>query len=198
MELTAMTSPQRVLDLGCGTDKLPGAVGMDVNPASHADVIHDLDVRPWPFEDDSFDFIRAQDVLEHVGDFFGVMAEIHRVARPNAVVEVRMPFMSSRNYATDPTHRRPGTSETFDYFDPSKPLGRYRYTTTRFTLMEFHYSRGYRGRVGRWLSTLDRAVLPWIHKHHHEYELYFAYLYPMLDITYKLRADKSAATPSAT
>ena len=42
LETTSAPS-QRILDLGCGRDKLPGAVGMDQNPRSDADIIHDLD-----------------------------------------------------------------------------------------------------------------------------------------------------------
>ena len=45
----------RVLDIGCGTNKVPGAVGMDKNPRTDADVIHDLDDLPYPFADDEFD-----------------------------------------------------------------------------------------------------------------------------------------------
>ena len=39
-----------ILDLGCGSKKRPGAIGVDINAASGADVIHDLDVLPYPFE----------------------------------------------------------------------------------------------------------------------------------------------------
>ena len=180
----------RVLDIGCGTDKLEGAVGMDANPDSHADVIHDLDVRPWPFEDSSFDSVRAQDVLEHVTDFVGVVEEIWRVCRPAAIVRVRMPFMSSRNYHTDPTHRRAATSETFDYFDPRRPLGKYRYTKARLEVLSFHFARGHRGTVGKLFGWLDRFMIPVIERHNEVYELYFAYVYPMLDISFELRVNK--------
>lgn len=181
---------RKTLDIGCGTDKLPASIGIDANPSSDADIIHDLDVRPWPIKDNEFDYIRAQDILEHVRDFFGVMEEVYRVAKPGAIVEVRMPFMSSRHFATDPTHVRAGTSSTFDYFDPSTVLGRYRYSKARFSLLEFHYSRGYVGKTGKFWRTLDRVAIPFLERHTVEYELYFAYLYPMLDVSYRLRVDK--------
>lgn len=180
----------RILDLGCGRDKLPGAIGMDRNPRSDADIIHDLDACPWPLEADSFDFVRAQDVLEHVRDFFAVMEEIHRVCRNNAEVLVRMPFMSSLHFATDPTHRRAGTSATFDYFDPERPLGRYAYTTARFKRVKFEYGRFYTGIVGDLFKPLDRLVMPLCQRYPNSYEHYFAYVYPMHDVTYTLRAIK--------
>lgn len=179
-----------VLDLGCGNDKLPGAVGIDANPRSQADVIHDLDVFPWPFKDDTFDEIRAQDVLEHVVDLMKCMAEIHRVSRDGAIVHVRMPFMGSHNYATDPTHRRSGASHTFDYFDESKPFFSYRYSDVRFEVLSFHYERHYRGKIGWLYQQLDRVLLPFLEKHNDDYEHYGVGLYPMHNICYELRVAK--------
>ena len=184
-----MTS-RRVLDIGCGHDKLPGAIGVDANLRSGADIIHNLDERPWPFEDNSFDYIRAQNVLEHVADFVGVMEELHRVACANALIEVRMPFMSSSNFATDPTHRRAATSRTFDYFDPKKSLSSYAYSPAQFEVVEWRYLRGYEGDIGSVFRVLDRGLLPFIHRHASTYELYFAHIYPMHDLSYLLRTIK--------
>jgi len=55
-----------VLDLGCGQRKHPGSVGLDISPDTDADVVHDLDEFPYPFDDDSFDQVLMQDVIEHV------------------------------------------------------------------------------------------------------------------------------------
>ena len=181
----------RVLDIGCGRDKLPNAISMDVNPRSDADVIHDLDSFPWPFPDNAFDYIRAQDVLEHVADFEKCMAEVFRVGAPNSIVEVRMPFMGGINFATDPTHRRAGTSRTFDYFDPTKPLGAYRYSEARFEVLSTRYEKGNaRSFLGRMFELADKVVLPWIQSHKFEYELYFAGFYPMHNVCYQLRVIK--------
>ena len=43
-----------ILDVGCGIRKQPGAIGIDRNPASRADVLADLDHSPYPFADSSF------------------------------------------------------------------------------------------------------------------------------------------------
>lgn len=188
-----MTTPTSdVLDLGCGPSKLPGAIGMDMNAASAADVIHDLDDHPWPFADDTFRHIRAENVLEHVRDFVGAMEEIHRVAKAGATVAIRMPFMSSVNFATDPTHRRAGTARTFDYFDPTgtKILAEYNYSKARFVLREFHYRRGYVGSVGDVMKLLDKVMVPAIERWSNTYEHYFAYWYPMHDIDYVLEVVK--------
>src|SRR3954462_7038271 len=54
------TGPGSVLDVGCGSAKWPGAGGLDISAGTDADVVHDLDVRPYPFDDDSFDQILMQ------------------------------------------------------------------------------------------------------------------------------------------
>ena len=48
---------KRILDVGCGLNKYPNAIGLDYNPKTGADVIHDLAVVPYPFEDNEFDVI---------------------------------------------------------------------------------------------------------------------------------------------
>jgi predicted SAM-dependent methyltransferase len=71
----------RVLDVGCGIRKYPGSIGIDVNPASAADVICDLDRFPYPFADRSFDQLRAIHVIEHLTDVIRSMQEFHRLVR---------------------------------------------------------------------------------------------------------------------
>ena len=69
----------RVLELGCGFNKTPGAFGVDIIAGSSADLIHDLDVFPYPLADSAWDRIICRDVLEHVADFVRTMEEIWRV-----------------------------------------------------------------------------------------------------------------------
>ena len=38
---SSQASP-KILDVGCGQNKYPGAIGIDSNPRTSADVIHDL------------------------------------------------------------------------------------------------------------------------------------------------------------
>jgi hypothetical protein len=101
-----------------------------------------------------------------------------------------MPFMSSLNFATDPTHRRAGTSCTFDYFNPDLPLGKYAYTESRFELVSFRYGRFYHGPLGLVFKVVDRLLVPFCERNSIIYEHYFAYTYPMHDISYELRVVK--------
>jgi len=103
----------RVLDIGCGTNKIPGAVGMDVNPRSAADVIHDLDDVPYPFPDNQFDEVIGRHVIEHVRDPMAVVTELHRITRPGGLVKLVAPHWTNPDFATDLTHRNHLNSYSF-------------------------------------------------------------------------------------
>jgi SAM-dependent methyltransferase len=109
------TQSARILDVGCGRAKVPGAVGLDANPASAADVLHDLDRTPYPFGDDEFDLVVARHVLEHLERPLDALAELHRITKPSGVVHIVTPHFSSPTSWTDPTHRHHFSSRSFDY-----------------------------------------------------------------------------------
>jgi SAM-dependent methyltransferase len=99
------TAPGSILDIGCGAEKTPGSVGLDISSDTAADIVHDLDVFPYPIEDASFDQILLQDVIEHVQNPIRVFEELHRIARPAGRVQLRTPHFSSVLAYSDPTHR---------------------------------------------------------------------------------------------
>jgi SAM-dependent methyltransferase len=99
------TGPGAILDIGCGAEKTPGSVGLDISSDTAADIVHNLDVFPYPIEDSSFDQILLQDVIEHVKQPISVFEELHRIARPGGRVQLRTPHFSSVLAYGDPTHR---------------------------------------------------------------------------------------------
>ncbi len=125
---------------------------MDINPATRPHIVHDLDRRPWPFADDSFDLIICREVIEHLDDIVGAMEEIHRIGRPGARVHITTPHYSCANSFTDPTHRHHLGMFSFDYFTGSNRWDFY--TSARFRLLErrlVFYGR-YKNRHIAWLA----------------------------------------------
>ena len=94
----------KMLDLGCGRRKVRGCIGIDILPDSDADVIHDLNEVPYPFEDNLFDVIYANDCLEHLDDVIKVMEELYRIAKPKAKIFISVPHFSSHNFYLGSCH----------------------------------------------------------------------------------------------
>lgn len=121
------------LNLGCGTKPIfPEALGdVTVNHdrtlhSPYVGVAHDLNELPWPFGDDEFTEILMFDVIEHLSaDVPAVMDECHRILSksPGARLEIRTCVQGSWQHETDPTHTRGFNLFSFDYFDPTLPLG---------------------------------------------------------------------------
>jgi SAM-dependent methyltransferase len=106
----------RTLDVGCGIRKQPGAIGIDRNPASRADVLCDLDRFPYPFRDNAFDALSAIHVIEHLEDVIRAMEEFHRLVRPGGRVRIETPHYTDFSSFCDPTHRHHLSSFSLRYF----------------------------------------------------------------------------------
>ena len=140
------------IDLGCGSRKMQGAIGLDSAPVPGVDVLADMRCG-LPFKDSSADALYVYHVLEHFDDFLGIMYEIWRVCRHGAKVFVKVPHAACP-FVTwkDPTHKRGLSIATFAYFDD-----------TYFDGAAFSYYSPARFRIER--ATLnftltDRAVDP--------------------------------------
>jgi SAM-dependent methyltransferase len=105
-----------ILDLGCGLQKLPGSIGVDIVALPGVDLVHDLSRIPYPFPESWADEVRLSHVLEHMSDPLPILEETWRIARPGALVRIRTPHYSGVFAWKDPTHRRAFSSESFHYF----------------------------------------------------------------------------------
>lgn len=87
----------KILDLGCGPKtKKPGAIGVDKRSAAHVDVVHDLNVYPYPFAEDEFDWIEMSHIIEHIDRPLLLMNEVYRVAKHGATIRIITPHYSSQ------------------------------------------------------------------------------------------------------
>jgi len=102
--------------VGCGINKLSGAIGIDRNPATRADVLCDLDRFPYPFRDGCFDKLQAIHVIEHVSDVIRTMEEFHRLLRPGGEAFIVTPHYTDFSSFCDPTHRWHLNSFSLRYF----------------------------------------------------------------------------------
>jgi ubiquinone/menaquinone biosynthesis C-methylase UbiE len=113
---------KKILDVGCGTNKHPGAIGLDNNPRTAADVIHDLGQIPYPFADNEFDEIVSNHVAEHVPNVMAFVTELYRITKPGGRIKLLTPHYTNPDWASDPTHRNHFNSYTFNVFMPERQL----------------------------------------------------------------------------
>lgn len=102
------------LNLGCGADIRDGWVNLDMCPAQGVDVVHVLGSGPLPFDNATFDLIRASHVLEHVQNWEYVLHECYRVMRPGGSLEILVPY--GINAIQHPYHIRFFLPQTLDEF----------------------------------------------------------------------------------
>jgi SAM-dependent methyltransferase len=103
------------IDLGCGTHKAEGFIGVDVVAADGVDVIANLNGY-FPFPDNSVDFLKAHDIIEHLPDRIHTMNEIWRILKPDGIVDISVPSTDGRGAFQDPTHVSFWNINSFMYY----------------------------------------------------------------------------------
>ena len=151
---------KRVLDIGCGRKKLPGAVGLDAQPLPGVDVVADLNAS-LPFPDGSFDAVSANQVLEHVRDLVALIHEIHRVLRQGGILVAHVPYFRSSWAHIDPTHVRCFTINSMDYFVAGTQCNReYRFSERAFRSVRVLLDNDFRPRLARALFAAAALRFP--------------------------------------
>lgn len=111
-ELLIGCGNSRAKKIGVGGPRWYNLTTCDFDPNCGADVIHDLEVLPYPFQDNEFEQVHAYEVLEHTGQqgdfrfFFGQFYEIWRILTPNGLLVLTCPKWNSAWAWGDPSHKR--------------------------------------------------------------------------------------------
>jgi predicted SAM-dependent methyltransferase len=146
------------LNLGCGIDVRPAKKNwINVDGINAPDVLLlNLFKLPWPFESESFDYILARHVLEHVPhnipeygyekNFLQVLLEeVWRIMKPGAIIDIEVPS-GIQSIACAIDHKRIVTPESLHIFFPDdkysyytscrfEQVGREQYESNRFKLL---------------------------------------------------------------
>lgn len=172
----------RALNLGCGLQKRPDCLNVDLRPVVEPDLVWDLDRRPYPLPRDHFQQVYAHDVVEHLADVQGFLEEVHGLLAPGGILEITTPHFSCSNSFTDPTHRHHLGYFSFDYFTEGDTLSFY--SSARFTIVDrllvFHN------------RLHDRLVARFANRHPAFYERRLTWLLPAWFLIFKLRCEKAA------
>ena len=107
------------LNIGCGRNIREDWINLDAVLLPGVDVVADLEqcaATPLPFTDGEIDEFLLSHVLEHIRSPLPLMQELWRIARPGALMTVRLPYGSSDDAYEDPTHVRQYFLNSFAYF----------------------------------------------------------------------------------
>lgn len=117
---------KKILDIGCGKHKVnKDAIGLDTTQLDGVDVVHNLEMFPYPFADSEFDEVHANMVLEHLLNFEGAMREVYRVLKSGGLFYIKVPYYTSTCAFQDYTHKNFFTEKTFSYFTKENELNYY-------------------------------------------------------------------------
>ncbi len=81
------------LDLGCGSKKKEGMIGLDIQAGPGVDYVLDLQREPLPFPDGSVEYVFSSHLLEHIKDPTSLFAEVSRVCQDGARLEFWTPYV---------------------------------------------------------------------------------------------------------
>jgi hypothetical protein len=186
------------LNLGCGLRRRDGYFGIDRAPLPTADIIADLNEPLSELPDGSVDEVYSRHFLEHVRELLPLMAELHRVTRPDSRLEFIVPHFSNPYGYSDPTHVRQFGLYTFFYFADDEDQPRRKvpsfYMTERFIVESLEIRLLKRSPIARpvascleWFINRGVGTLDW-------YERTACRAFPAESIRYVLRTKKLSPT----
>lgn len=180
----------KILDVGCGKNKLKNSVGIDFYKDS--DIIHDLNRFPYPVKANSFDKIYSRHCLEHLAFFEETMDEFYRIIKKDGLIEIIVPFYASSG-ASHPTHKRFFNYHSFDFFEPNE-MHRWEINSkARFSVLKINYNfypkavkTKFTGisKIFFWLPEMLANKFPLF------YERFFANILPAYEIQFILKPIK--------
>ena len=76
------------LNFGCGFDLKKGYENVDIQKNKLIDKSFDFDIFPYPYEDNTFDYVWCKSVFAYVTNPKKVLLELRRICKPNAKIEI--------------------------------------------------------------------------------------------------------------
>lgn len=92
IETYLSTHTVRKLQIGAGTNPLPGWLNTDLEPTSE-NVVYLNATEPFPFEAQMFDYVFSEHMIEHIPykDGLTMVSEIFRVLKPGGMIRIATP-----------------------------------------------------------------------------------------------------------
>ncbi|CAM8379298.1 methyltransferase domain-containing protein [Candidatus Methylopumilus planktonicus] len=175
----------KILNLGCGAKKIEGADNVDIEKRFSPDIIHDLNLFPYLFEDNKYDLVIMDNSLEHLKYFFSVISEVYRITKPLGTIKIIAPYFRSHWAFIDPTHKFFFTASTFIYFEKDSIVNtRYQYTDVFLKVKKIVFNESLDNK-----RLFKNLAIKFANKFPFFNEANFSHLFPMEDIKFYLTND---------
>jgi SAM-dependent methyltransferase len=108
------------LDLGCGSNKQPGFVGLDRFRSPGVDIVHDLQRFPWPVPSNSCSTVLLSGVWGFIEPKYSdrFMDELWRICRHDGQALISSPYAGTFLAQSVPGHYSCPTELTFGFYCP--------------------------------------------------------------------------------
>lgn len=128
------------LNLGCGKEYKEGWINVDILRSIKADKHFDLDIIPYPFNNNQFDEVLMRMVLEHLHNPLDILKEVIRITKDNGKIIVIVPHATSYANLTDLQHKTNFTENSFN----SNLLKEYDLGELKLIRTEFTYNNSWK------------------------------------------------------
>ena len=155
------------LNVGCGRDIKKGYINLDRLPIKGIDIVHDLNKYPWPFKNNTFNFIYCRHMLEHLEDAEKALKEMCRILKDKGRIEIIIPHFTSSGAFEDLSHKHFFSYNTFDIYSlPNNTRFDYYYDYNGYSLYT-QYKKiifGKKYQVWNWIFEPLVNILPRIYE----------------------------------
>ncbi|OGZ31559.1 MAG: hypothetical protein A3H02_02525 [Candidatus Niyogibacteria bacterium RIFCSPLOWO2_12_FULL_41_13] len=135
-----------------------GFVCVDFDARYKPDVLWDMEIFPWPFEDDSVEYIEAHHVIEHQSDVDAFMCELWRISKDGAKISLKYPHFSrvlASGFGMNDKHKSAVPMRLLDRYSRKFTYDRIRFSWMRFDIPP-HPDSKYKG---KWFTKLANKII---------------------------------------
>jgi len=101
------------LNFGCGSKIIGGYVNVDIVKREGVDKVFNFNKFPYPFNDNTFDYILAENIIEHLDNTKEVILELSRILKDNGVIQIKVPYYNHVCAYNDAEHTHYFNERTF-------------------------------------------------------------------------------------
>lgn len=133
------------LDLGCGTKKLEGFLGVDILKLEKVDINIDLTKFPWKWKNNSVEEVNCSYFLETLTqeDRCKALNEIYRILKPECKLTIKVAHWAAGKAYGNPTYKFPPISEAWFPFLTKKYRDEADPATNKLLTCDFESTWGY-------------------------------------------------------